>query len=181
MALCHKLHDTPRVAVFALLKAQAATLCLQSDLWMLGRPVYSHISFQQQQEYLNSCPPDSLLVVFSYTGSYFSYFPPLPPRDKRPFVAMIAGTPHPKKDPPCPEADLYVPFASSRRGAAPPVAALIGGRGHRPGVRPAVRYAGPFPKFGKSWPRLAPCGTIKTEKHKGPHVFGRRFDTWQRK
>ena len=41
---------------------------------MLGRPVYSHISFQQQQEYLNSCPPDSLLVVFSYTGSYFCIF-----------------------------------------------------------------------------------------------------------
>lgn len=115
MALCKKLHDTPKVAVFALLKAQAAALCLQSDLWMLGRPVYSHISFQQQQEYLNTCPSDSLLVVFSYTGSYFSYFPPLPPRDKRPFVAMIAGTPHPKKDLPCPEADLYVPFASSRQ------------------------------------------------------------------
>ncbi len=96
MALCHKLHDTPRVAVFALLKAQAATLCLQSDLWMLAARCF-HISFQQQQEYLNSCPPDSLLVVFSYTGSYFSYFPPLPPRDKRPFVAMIVGTPHPKK------------------------------------------------------------------------------------
>lgn len=115
MALCKKLHDTPKVAVFALLKAQAAALCLQSDLWMLGRPVYSHISFQQQQEYLNTCPSRRLLVVFSYTGSYFSYFPPLPPRDKRPFVAMIAGTPHPKKDLPCPEADLYVPFASSRQ------------------------------------------------------------------
>ena len=60
-----------RIAVFGLLKAQSAAISLASDLMFSGKQVYSNVSFSEQIEYLKSAGRNDLVLIFSYTGSYF--------------------------------------------------------------------------------------------------------------
>lgn len=60
-----------RIAVFGLLKAQSAAISLASDLMFCGKQVYSNVSFSEQIEYLKSAGKNDLVLIFSYTGSYF--------------------------------------------------------------------------------------------------------------
>ena len=62
-----------QVGIFGLLKAGAVAFNLQSDLLMLGKQTYSHISYKQQLQYISSTNEDDLLIIFSYTGCYFDY------------------------------------------------------------------------------------------------------------
>lgn len=62
-----------RVAVFGLLKAGAVSLNLQGDLLMLGKQVYTNVSYTQQIQYILSADENDLIIIFSYTGSYFDY------------------------------------------------------------------------------------------------------------
>ena len=71
--LCDDIYKYQRVAIFGLLKAGAVSLNLQGDLLMLGKQVYTNISYQQQMEYIMSANEDDLIIIFSYTGSYFDY------------------------------------------------------------------------------------------------------------
>ena len=91
--LCEDIHQSGNVAAFGLLKAAAAAIDLQSDLLMLGRQIYTNISYPQQLEYISSASKDSLIILFSYTGSYFEYadlkLPASP--GKRPKIWMISG------------------------------------------------------------------------------------------
>lgn len=48
-------------------------LNLQGDLLMLGKQVYTNISYSQQMQYLLSASEEDLILIFSYTGSYFDY------------------------------------------------------------------------------------------------------------
>lgn len=56
-----------------LLEAGAVALNLQGDLLMLGKQVYTNISYSQQMQYLLSASKEDLILIFSYTGSYFDY------------------------------------------------------------------------------------------------------------
>ena len=46
---------------------------LQSDLLMLGKQVYTNISYLQQIDYIVNGNQNDLIIIFSYTGSYFDY------------------------------------------------------------------------------------------------------------
>lgn len=72
-ALCKEIQKYEQVGIFGLLKAGAAAFNLQSDLLMLGKQTYSNISYKQQLQYISSTNEDDLLIIFSYTGSYFDY------------------------------------------------------------------------------------------------------------
>lgn len=71
--LCKDIQKYKRVAVFGLLKAGAVALNLQCDLLMSGKQVYTHISYTQQIQYILTANEDDLIIIFSYTGSYFEY------------------------------------------------------------------------------------------------------------
>ena len=47
-ALCKEIQKYQQVGIFGLLKAGAVAFYLQSDLLMLGKQTYSHISYKQQ-------------------------------------------------------------------------------------------------------------------------------------
>ena len=47
-ALCKEIQKYQQVGIFGLLKAGAVAFNLQSDLLMLGKQTYSHISYKQQ-------------------------------------------------------------------------------------------------------------------------------------
>lgn len=72
-ALCKEIQKYQQVGIFGLLKAGAVAFNLQSDLLMLGKQTYSHISYKQQLQYISSTNEDDLLIIFSYAGCYFDY------------------------------------------------------------------------------------------------------------
>lgn len=93
--LCRDLREYEKVALFGLLKAESAAIHLQGDLWMMGKHVYTNVSYDQQIEYIRQAGKDSLLLIFSYTGAYFEYQKEnlFRGRDKRewPRIWMISG------------------------------------------------------------------------------------------
>lgn len=72
-AVAAEIQDYRRVAAFGLMKAESAAICLQSDLLMLGKNIYTNVSYPQQLEYIQSAGADTLILLFSYTGTYFAY------------------------------------------------------------------------------------------------------------
>lgn len=93
--LCRDLRRYEKAAAFGLLKAGCAAVNLQGDLWMMGRHIYTNISYDQQIEYIRQAGKDSLILIFSYTGAYFEYEKGklFGGRDKRewPRIWMISG------------------------------------------------------------------------------------------
>lgn len=71
--LCDDIYKYKRVAAFGLLKAGSVALNLQGDLLMLGKQVYTNISYTEQIQYIMNSNEDDLIIIFSYTGSYFDY------------------------------------------------------------------------------------------------------------
>ncbi len=62
-------HD--RISAYGMLKAQAAAVDLQVDLLMQGIYVDTCVSHAEQLRRIAQAGRDELIVVFSYTGSYF--------------------------------------------------------------------------------------------------------------
>lgn len=91
--LCEDIQRYERVAVFGLLKAGTVAVNLQCDLLMLGRQVYTNISYTQQMQYILEADEKDLIIIFSYTGSYFRYQDPcdLKGRLKAPKIWLIGS------------------------------------------------------------------------------------------
>lgn len=71
--LCQDIEKYKKVAVFGLLKAGSVAINLQGDLLMLGKQVYTNVSYTQQIQYILTADENDLIIIFSYTGSYFDY------------------------------------------------------------------------------------------------------------
>ena len=71
--LCNDIKQYKRVGIFGLLKAGSVAINLQGDLLMLGKQVYTNISYTQQMQYILTADENDLIIIFSYTGSYFDY------------------------------------------------------------------------------------------------------------
>lgn len=75
------------------MKAETAAISLQSDLLMCGKKIFTNLSFREQCDYLLQAGSDQLILLFSFTGSYFDYTSQQPFLDKkeRPRIWMITG------------------------------------------------------------------------------------------
>lgn len=71
--LCQDLKSYHKISVFGLLKAQSAAIHFQSDLLMLGKKIDTKMAYSQQLDYMTHASQDDLIIIFSYTGSYFDY------------------------------------------------------------------------------------------------------------
>lgn len=71
--LAEEIRQAERVAAFGLLKAETAAISLQSDLVMLGKNAVTKVAFREQMDYLTAAQPGDMVVIFSYTGTYFDY------------------------------------------------------------------------------------------------------------
>lgn len=71
--LVKDIYQYEKVAAFGLMKASTSALILQSDLLMYGKKLYSNISFKEQIDYINHADEDHLIILFSFTKSYFDY------------------------------------------------------------------------------------------------------------
>lgn len=63
-----------KVSTFGLLKAQTAALSLQVDLLMQGRYVHTSTSLAEQRSHIAQARADELVIIFSYTATYFDAF-----------------------------------------------------------------------------------------------------------
>ena len=93
--LCREIHDYKKVYAFGPMKAETAAVCLQSDLLAAGKNIMTRVALEQQKAVLTQEDKDTLVILFSVSGSYFSYFTALPARlldrEKRPRIWMVCG------------------------------------------------------------------------------------------
>ena len=95
--LCRKIHQYKRVFAFGPMKAETAAICLQSDLFLLGKDILTCVPLEQQRRVLMQEGKDTLILLFSCSGAYFSYFTSFPVSlldvRNRPHIWMVAGEP----------------------------------------------------------------------------------------
>ena len=131
--LCLDIRSYRRVAVFGVLKAEGVAMNLQTDLMLQGKTVVTKLPFSEQIDYLENASADDLIIIFSFTGIYFSYGLPetfKKPHRKRPKIWFITS------DPAAASSKLYdgvIWFESAQNQASHPyqlqlVASLIGQR-----------------------------------------------------
>ncbi len=96
-ALVDDLCSHERVSTYGLLKAQAAAVDLQVDLLMLGKVVDTCTSYAEQLDRIASARRDELVIIFSYTGSYFDEhdLSDRLRRIDRPCIWMVCGSRRP--------------------------------------------------------------------------------------
>ena len=109
-ALCADIHHYARVAVFGILKSEAAALVMQSEMAALGKNVFTVVSHVQQREWLRTAGPEDLILLLSYRGIYFDYLQgdDLSTLLAAPRVWLITGS----DAPPPPGVDAVLRFAS---------------------------------------------------------------------
>lgn len=94
LALCADLRRYSRVAVFGLLKSEAAALVMQNEMAALGKNLFTVVSPVQQADWLQTAGPEDLVLLLSYRGIYFDYLDHTD-REKllaRPRVWLITGS-----------------------------------------------------------------------------------------
>ena len=93
----YKINESIQMVKNTIDRRQLMKLCddinLQGDLLMLGKQVYTHISYTQQMQYIITSDENDLIIIFSYTGSYFDYqnFRALKKKLNTPKIWMISG------------------------------------------------------------------------------------------
>ena len=92
-ALCRDLHDYEKVSAYGMLKAQSAAINLQVDLLMQGKLIDTCTAYAEQMERIGEAARDELIIIFSYTGSYFSGQDPCRGADvkDRPKIWMVCA------------------------------------------------------------------------------------------
>lgn len=115
-----------RISVFGMLKAQAAAVDLQVDLLMQGIYAETCVSHAEQLDRIAGAGRDELVVVFSYTGSYFDAhdLSEAMRRVDRPKVWVVCGRRH--KLPPF-VADRLLFTSSGRQAGHPYQLELVAG------------------------------------------------------
>jgi len=91
--LVDDLRSFEKVSAYGLLKAQAAAVDLQVDLLMQGKQISTCATPAEQAQRIASAQSDELILIFSYTGTYFEGSSLLESlrRPNRPRIWMICG------------------------------------------------------------------------------------------
>lgn len=140
-SFCHDLDRFTKVAIFGILKGAGIAFNLKTDLLMLSKPVFTTMSFHEQLEYLHKADKDTLILLFSHTGSYFEYVEARALSKNKPKIYMVA----PAGTVPDPAVDMYIYFESVRDQISHPyqmqyIAGLI-----------AQEYAAMHPSVSRIW------------------------------
>lgn len=73
-SLAKEIHATKNIAIFGLLKAEAAAISLQADLFSMNKPAFSTYNYKEQFEFIRNADSDTLIILFSDTSRYFRYY-----------------------------------------------------------------------------------------------------------
>ncbi len=97
LRLCKDIQRYDKVYAYGLLKAATAAVSLQADLLMLGKYIETSIPYASQLDHILHARQDELIIIFSYTGSYFDYHS-FRGKEKNlmlPKIYMVTGSPTP--------------------------------------------------------------------------------------
>lgn len=92
--IARDMHQYSRISAYGMLKAESAAISLQTDMLMMGRKVSTAVSYTEQIDRILQADREDLIIIFSYTGSYFDYFR-FGRKEKQlylPRIWMICGT-----------------------------------------------------------------------------------------
>lgn len=110
--LVKDIYNYEHVAAFGYMHSQSVALNMQFDLQTSGKMIFTRIKFSDQIDYISHSKSDTLIIIFSDTGTYFErLFPrsnPFKTKDK-PKIVMI--TSHLKSQ--LPYVDEYIQYQSS--------------------------------------------------------------------
>ena len=70
--ICRDIQSYENIYAFGLLKAQSAAVSLQTDLLMAGKTIHTSTAFAEQMDTIINAGKEDLILIFSYTGTYFS-------------------------------------------------------------------------------------------------------------
>lgn len=94
-SLVADLHHYKKVAAFGYMQSENIALHLQYDLQTSGKPVFTSIKFANQVEYIKEAGVDTLIIIFSDSGTYFdrvfSRTHPYKHTTKKPKICMITS------------------------------------------------------------------------------------------
>lgn len=71
--LCREMRCSDKISAFGMLKAESAAISLQVDMLLMGKRIETCVSYAEQLERIFAASKDELILIFSYTGSYFDY------------------------------------------------------------------------------------------------------------
>ena len=69
--LCGDIRSYDKIFACGMMKAESAAISLQADMLMLGKQVHTSVAYADQIEKILAAGKDELIIIFSYTGSYF--------------------------------------------------------------------------------------------------------------
>lgn len=94
-SLALEIHHYKHVAAFGYMHSQNVALNMQYDLQTSGKVIFTRIKFADQVDYIHHSRSDTLIIVFSDTGTYFHRIFPrsIPFKDKKskPRIVMITS------------------------------------------------------------------------------------------
>lgn len=85
-----------KIATFGYLQSENVALNLQYDLQTNGKIIFTRIKFKDQVEYIHHCDENTLLIIFSESGTYFNRvfkrMKPFTNLKKKPKIYMITSS-----------------------------------------------------------------------------------------
>ena len=88
-----------KVTAFGLLKAETAAINLQADLLMMKKFIRTKLAYDEQLKFINEADDTDLIIVFSYTGTYFAEGLKYLNHKKKPRIYLISGDKETKAHP----------------------------------------------------------------------------------
>lgn len=93
--LVKDLHQYNKVAAFGYMQSENMALHLQYDLQTSGKPIFTSMKFLDQVDYIKAADEQTLIIVFSDSGSYFdrvfNRVKPFKNTTKKPKIYMITS------------------------------------------------------------------------------------------
>jgi hypothetical protein len=71
--LCADIRKYEKISAYGMLKGESAAISLQTDLLMMHKRIDTALAYTEQLSRILQAGRDELIIIFSYTGSYFEY------------------------------------------------------------------------------------------------------------
>lgn len=123
-SLVKDIYNYQNIGAFGYMHSESIALNLQYDLQTNGKLIFTHIKFTNQIEFINNATKDTLIIIFSESGSYFNrLYPRTTPfhnQKNKPKIVLITSN----QECNFPYVDEYI-FYNSRKDYASHPYALI--------------------------------------------------------
>ncbi|MEG0275814.1 MAG: MurR/RpiR family transcriptional regulator [Coprobacillus sp.] len=123
--LANDIYKYKKVAAFGYMQSENIALNLQYDLQTNGKPLFTCIKFIDQVDYMNSADEDTLIIIFSESGTYFDRVfqrtKPFKDTKSKPKIYMVTSNASLS----IPYIDTYIRYQSRKDYASHPYPLMI--------------------------------------------------------